>query len=554
MPETLEQSDRPLGFPDRRLHARRQTRSLAYIDLGEDNGGLVLNFSETGVAVHAAVMMAGDHLPKMRFQLPHSLEWVEAEGRVTWTGDSKKEAGIEFVGLPEGARTQIRDWLTSKEPAYEPPSVRRRAVDARKISALAVQPVAAPAAPAAPEPEPAELLPAEAAPATNAVEPAFESSASSEAMPAPRETAEDAPPLREMIETPHAVRETPGGVPPLREMIETPSAPREAKSPFTYAPRAARISGWPHNSAFTRRAQAAESAANLSAPAQRKWLALAAGAAVLVAVSFVAGIATGKGSWNSIFASAKNLVAGTSAPAAVAAPQTGAGGAGESQTEPAASSNVSAPDTRGSGSGGAPSQREARAPSSGGASGGGAGGAAGGAAAQPANGEPATQSLIVRRAAAAPQAERGANSAGGANASGEENAASVLSMPDTPVSASHSVAISSRLYIPLPAATSSPGTQRGGNLQIGRLENRVEVAYPADAEQQRMEGIVKLHVTIGTDGAVENVAALSGAAVLASAATDAVKQWRYKPTMMDGHAIETEADITIVFRLPQSPP
>jgi TonB family protein len=533
MPEALEQSDQRLGFPDRRLHARRQTRSLAYIDLGEDNGGLVLNFSETGVAVHAAVMMAGDHLPKMRFQLPQSLEWVEAEGRVTWTGDSKKEAGIEFVGLPDGARTQIRDWLASKEPAYEPPSVRRRAVDARKISALVSQPVETPAASAAPEPELAEFLRANAAPPTNAVEPAFESSASSEAIPARRETAEEVPPLREMIETPHAQRETPGEVPPLREMIETPSAPREAKSPFTYAPRAARISGWPHNSAFTRHAQAAESAADLSAPAQRKWLALAAAAAVLVAVSFVAGIATGKGTWNSIYASAKNLVAGKSAPAAVAVPQTGAGGAGESQTESAASSNVPAPDTRG---GGTP-QREARAqtPS--------------GAAAQPANGEPAAQSLTVHRAAG-PQ---GARAAGGANAPAEENAASVLSLPDTPVSASNSVAISSRLYIPVPAATNSPGTQRGGNLQIGRLENRVEVEYPADAEQQRIEGIVKLHVTIGADGTVENVAPLSGAAVLASAATDAVKQWRYKPTMMDGRPIETEADITIVFRLPQSP-
>jgi TonB family protein len=506
MPEALEQSDQPLGFPDRRLHARRQTKSLAYIDLGEDNGGLVLNFSETGVAVHAAVMMTGDHLPKIRFQLPQSLEWVEAEGRVTWTGDSRKEAGIEFVGLADGARTQIRDWLASKEPAYEPPSVRRRAVDARKISALVSQPVITPAAPSAPEPEPPELLSANDAPATDAMESTLESTASAETPPA------------------------------LSETTEAPPAPRETKPPFTYAPRAARISGWPHNSAFTRRTQAAESAANLPAPQQRKWLALAAAAAVLVAASFVAGIATGKGSWNSIFASAKNLGADKSAPGAVAAPQTGAGAAGESQTEPAASSNAPAPDPHGNAA--ASAQRDARAPSAGDA-----------AAAQPTNGEPATQSLIVHRAAA----PEGARVMSGANAPTEENAASVLSLPDTPVSASNSVAISSRLYIPVPAATSSPGTQRGGNLQIGRLENRVEVEYPADAEQQRIEGIVKLHVTIGTDGAIENVAPLSGAAVLVSAATDAVKQWRYKPTMMDGHAIETEADITIVFRLPQSP-
>jgi TonB family protein len=158
----------------------------------------------------------------------------------------------------------------------------------------------------------------------------------------------------------------------------------------------------------------------------------------------------------------------------------------------------------------------------------------------------APQSLIVHR----PTPSQGANSA---SAPGNEDAGSVLAMPDTPVSASDSVAVSSRLHIPVPAATGPQASQQKGNVQIGRLESRVEIIYPPEAQAQLIEGIVKLHVTIGTDGAVASAAPMSGAPLLASASLDAVRQWRYKPTLMDGRPIETEADITVVFRLPQTP-
>ena len=152
------------------------------------------------------------------------------------------------------------------------------------------------------------------------------------------------------------------------------------------------------------------------------------------------------------------------------------------------------------------------------------------------------------RRAAPPQ------STAGVKAIADENSGSVLNMPDTPVSASDSVAVSSRLYIPLPAAAEPAGSaQHSGNVQIGRLESRADIVYPEDAKQQRVEGIVKLHITIGADGAVKDAAPMSGAPSLAAATLDAVRQWRYRPTTLDGHPIETEADITAVFRLPQTP-
>jgi protein TonB len=88
---------------------------------------------------------------------------------------------------------------------------------------------------------------------------------------------------------------------------------------------------------------------------------------------------------------------------------------------------------------------------------------------------------------------------------------------------------------------------------MGQLVSRVEVVYPSEAIRQRIEGTVKLHAIIGRDGAM-NVAA-TGPPLLREAATSALRQWRYKPTVLGGQTIEAEEDIVVVFRLsaPASP-
>jgi len=67
-----------------------------------------------------------------------------------------------------------------------------------------------------------------------------------------------------------------------------------------------------------------------------------------------------------------------------------------------------------------------------------------------------------------------------------------------------------------------------------------------------MEGTVKLHATIGRDGAVQSVVA-TGPPLLADAAMSAVRQWRYGPTLLGGQAIEADEDIIVVFRLSAPP-
>jgi TonB family protein len=84
----------------------------------------------------------------------------------------------------------------------------------------------------------------------------------------------------------------------------------------------------------------------------------------------------------------------------------------------------------------------------------------------------------------------------------------------------------------------------------GSLLHRVEPDYPAEARQQQMQGPVVLDVRIGRDGAIQEVNLLSGQRLLADAAIAAVKQWRFKPRVINGQPVETQTKVTLNFRLP----
>jgi TonB family protein len=126
---------------------------------------------------------------------------------------------------------------------------------------------------------------------------------------------------------------------------------------------------------------------------------------------------------------------------------------------------------------------------------------------------------------------------------------SVLTLPEEAVSSSSSIAISSRRSVPIPSGF-NPETQSSKNLVSGRLLKRVDPAYPLEAMQQRIEGTVQLHAVIGDDGKVLRVEPVSGPPLLVEAAVSAVRQWRYGPSLSDGHRVQIQEDITLVFRLP----
>jgi protein TonB len=126
---------------------------------------------------------------------------------------------------------------------------------------------------------------------------------------------------------------------------------------------------------------------------------------------------------------------------------------------------------------------------------------------------------------------------------------SLLTLPEEAVSSSSSIAISSRRSVPMPSGF-NPETQSSKNLLAGRLRKRVDPSYPPEAMQQRIEGTVRLHAVIGDDGKVLSLEPVSGPPLLVEAAVIAVRQWRYGPTLFDGHRIQVQDDVRLVFRLP----
>jgi Gram-negative bacterial TonB protein C-terminal/PilZ domain len=103
--------------PDRRAHPRSHAHKLAYVQMGEENGGVALNFSEGGLAIAAAEVLTSDYFPSIRFQLPSSDALIESSGQVSWMSASKKEAGIRFIDLADGERDKIREWIATKDLA-----------------------------------------------------------------------------------------------------------------------------------------------------------------------------------------------------------------------------------------------------------------------------------------------------------------------------------------------------------------------------------------------------------------------------------------------------
>jgi protein TonB len=85
----------------------------------------------------------------------------------------------------------------------------------------------------------------------------------------------------------------------------------------------------------------------------------------------------------------------------------------------------------------------------------------------------------------------------------------------------------------------------------GYLLERVEPQYPEAAKQQRIQGPVMLHALVGADGSVKELLVISGDPQLVKAATDAVRQWRFKPHQLKGKAVEFETRITVNFALPE---
>ena len=84
----------------------------------------------------------------------------------------------------------------------------------------------------------------------------------------------------------------------------------------------------------------------------------------------------------------------------------------------------------------------------------------------------------------------------------------------------------------------------------GLIIKRVQPVYPEQARQMRVEGKVELQANISKSGSITGVKQLSGDPLLGRAASDAVRQWKYKPYFLNGEPIEIQTQITVIFKLP----
>jgi protein TonB len=89
----------------------------------------------------------------------------------------------------------------------------------------------------------------------------------------------------------------------------------------------------------------------------------------------------------------------------------------------------------------------------------------------------------------------------------------------------------------------------GGQVEAAMVISAPPPVYPVLAKDARVGGTVQLDATIGEDGHIENLKVLSGPPLLINAAVDAVKQWTYRPTILNGKPVKVETQIRVNFEL-----
>jgi len=582
-----------------RRHYSRQITALNYINLDEGNGGILLNVSEDGLAFTAAEPLSGEFVPRLRFQLADKTEWIEASGRIVWLNDSKKGAGVQFVQISEAHRQQIRQWIESKMPLSE--SQEAIGISHRTKGEADVTPFPAPykgtdkieaeyeipeslrkmfpsesaleveAAHHAPSPQAETFSEAHNAPQIQMPEPRLSRAVHVETLPEIHQTREQEE-EEDVTATPEPIpteqSDPPLELPPDSDSATNPFQPSELPGRAVRVPNfgyqtavrvpnfgyqtAARVPNFGYQTAVVSSHQQQEDWTNWVDPAattHRGKLGFVVFGVLLVVAAFAIGLAFGHGSFDGLVENIKQHLPDkyqqalspsdpSDEPAA-----TPSSAATSTDANPAAS-NSAPPPPQGWTS--APRASDAPATSS---------------AATPTS-EPAAPRTDSKETQPA-----GASSGSEADASGKSESAakesdstpvlvSVASSGNGPfrlttredaVSATSSVAISSQATVLVPREAGAEAVQQARRLQPGVLVFRVDPQYPKKIGRNEVE-IVKLLATVGENGQVTNVQRISGPLPFATAAMSAIREWKYSPTLFDGHPVKTEEKIVVAFR------
>ena len=102
---------------------------------------------------------------------------------------------------------------------------------------------------------------------------------------------------------------------------------------------------------------------------------------------------------------------------------------------------------------------------------------------------------------------------------------------------------------PPPTQVKTPSVVHFSHIDASKLVFRIEPTYPVLAKQIGRSGKVELHAIIGEDGTIQSLEAVGGDPMFFASAMQAVKQWRYTPTMLNGQPVKVDTYITVIYNM-----
>ena len=538
---------------ERRAFPRSPIRPFSYVELGRDNGGVLLNISESGLAVTSAMPLAENHLSTIVVQFTGSRDQVNVSGQIAWISESKKEAGIRFLNVTEEARSIIASRISREEsPAEEQPQnvkVADAATSAAipKIRSLKIPkrvdfpvPVASP--PAIPEIPKVKILKSLDTPSDAPVQERLWASVPSSLTTS--DLGSDMVPAETVVASSELSNKR-----ELRRKSRPAFHPRTSKAVSDQLRRLAAllilaaVAGlairWVAASPGIRREVVgfiAENTKGLNKAVEPK-VDLPANKATDAPVLQSQG--SGSPAIQLGLAPIKRDVKGsesgpTHVPSQVRSGERSVARLAVNNTvrraeSPLVKSQLAKP----------PQHTVVAVPN-------------------PAPVNARSQSVVSTPAQPAQNIATPTPSLPSSIPSGtslaevkEKEPPPPPKQPLAPVTPTWSVSVSTDPYpsLRIPPDVSSQKAMRGSSLQIGRATTRVEPVYPEEAMRQGVEGTVKLHVVVGRDGTVQSAEPIGGPTLLAKAAMSAIREWHYGQTLLAGQPVETEQDIVVNFRL-----
>lgn len=548
---------------ERRLRVRQRLNDLAYLDIGVDNGGIVLNLTDEGMGFQAVAPLGDQKEVHLRIQLPRSRTRIETTAQIIWQGPEDRQAGVRFLHMPADARGQIRQWVNSllppdaplgdaaerthasgnSIPKHEPPRPPRQDKWLTLLAESELQkqhignppPIETDAGPVQGDPtrpeDPFPLEPEHHASPDSAPQNVVKHADHLEKTPSHQPANKLDSHVYQFRLNVHPNEEggaaagaasgfhNPGGADfidwPIRTPQNVPLAPHTGAQdnplPSEQSARLPVSTGISNPSLKAGRADTKPipftPATNTSA---RKWV------AAVVLFLGISALCFGIGTWIGHRGSHSQIA--------------------QLPTEPAAAGPVAQPvpdiaDHSSNNTRLTVNQRGVL-----------------------------TENTRTRKLPERRQPEKAA----GTNSSRFESASKATPAKENsplPTAGKPPEIRATPTPAPVIAESANP-TSIVPRIIAGRklrptdrynscyLTYRVEPEYPLAAKQQQIEGVVKIHQVIKVDGSVQSVTLLSGPPLLAPAALEAAKYWRYFPALLNGQPVEAELDVEVDFRLP----